>query len=171
MKNLSERLIRLYSKSPLSFTNPDKCYTTSDFLVLLARNGFLVIGCRNISECIYGKETNRTTTQPCWHINQRGISGPLLFGTFCCLLKHFVHQDLKEECFHGTCKQFSTGRYDDLCVLSRNCICHYKLSLFRLCAPFGQHVSESLISLGPWVFHVFDHLIGTDSRALPLYRF
>lgn len=81
MKNLSERLIRLYSKSPLSFTNPDTCYTTSDFLALLARNRFLVTGCRNISECTYGKETNRTTTQPCWHINQRGISGLLLFGT------------------------------------------------------------------------------------------
>ena len=84
VRSFDAYVIAIYNDSHYSRTNPVTCYqsnyTTSDFLVLLARHRFLVIMCRNRSSCA-GKETNRTNSRPCWPVNQRVMSAQMLLGT------------------------------------------------------------------------------------------
>ena len=58
---------------------------------MLARNRFFVKGCRNIiTNCISRKEAHVTKTYLCWRLNQRVVSGQLLFGTLGAVLDMVV---------------------------------------------------------------------------------
>ena len=90
IKSDNENDLKIYNSSSFNWTNPVTCFThyyaSSDFLVLLARHHFLVRKCRHKMDCLRGKEGNYTSSDSCWYINQRVISGQLLFGILgCCL--------------------------------------------------------------------------------------
>ena len=90
IKSDNENDLKIYNSSSFNWTNPVTCfthyYTSSDFLVLLARHHFLVRKCRRKIDCLRGKEGNYTSSHSCWYVNQRVISGQLLFGILgCCL--------------------------------------------------------------------------------------
>ena len=54
---------------------------------MLARHRFVIKDCRNLSDCISRKEANVTN---CWRLNQRVVSGQLLFGTLGAILNMVV---------------------------------------------------------------------------------
>lgn len=85
VKSFDEDTVKIYNVSRVNVTNSITCitkyYTLSHFLVLLARNRFLVRKCRNQSACILEKETNNTEFHSCWHVTQRAIYGQVLLGT------------------------------------------------------------------------------------------
>ena len=57
---------------------------------MLARNRFFVKECRNVTDCILRKEAYATKTYLCWRLNQRVVSGQLLFGTLGAILNMVV---------------------------------------------------------------------------------
>ncbi len=78
IKNVSEDEINQYSNLLFNWSSPDRCvtyhYTISDYLMLLARNRFLVRECRSLYDCIQRKETNVTKSFPCWRTTQHVFS-------------------------------------------------------------------------------------------------
>lgn len=94
IKNVSQDALEIYNKSHFISTSAKGCiinhYTFSEYLTMLARNRFFVKECKNITNCISGKEAHVTKTYLCWRLNQRVVSGQLLFGTLGAILNMVV---------------------------------------------------------------------------------